>query len=79
MKNGFLVKFNNVGRNRTCWEERIERPVSNEKIVAAVKRKKLLASQHIDAESTSDYGGVIVAGIQTIGDYFIVPGSEMRS
>lgn len=73
---GFLVKFNSVGRGRLNWEERIERPVTNEKIVKAVKRKKALASKAVDAESTSDYGGAIYAGDRPAGDYFIVPGSE---
>lgn len=78
MKNGFLVQFNNVGRNKQSWEQRIERPVSDAKIVAAVKKKRVLMSNEIEAESTSDYGGRIYAGDQQVGDYFIVPGSEVR-
>lgn len=73
---GFLVKFESVGRARLNWEERIERPVTDAKIVAAVKRKKALASKGIDAQETTDYGGIIFAGDRPAGSYFIVPGSE---
>lgn len=73
---GFLVKFENVGGGKRNWEERIERPVTDAKIIAAVKRKKALASKGIDAEETTDYGGIIFAGGRPVGSYFIVPGSE---
>lgn len=71
----FLVRFNNVGRGNLSWEERIQRPVTNAAIVKAVKRKKAIVSKGVDAQSTSDYGGIITAGDRTVGSYFIVPGS----
>lgn len=75
-KRGFLVKFENVGPGRRNWKERIERPVTDAKIVAAVKRKKALTGKGIDAQEHSDYGGMIFDGNLPVGSYFIVPGSE---
>lgn len=76
---GLLVEFIDVGRDKEAWCQRIECPVSPDKIVKAVKRKRLLASSSLSAEPTSDYSGNIVAGYQTVGRYYIVPGSEARS
>lgn len=76
---GFLVKFNNVGARKLSWEQRIARPVTNEAIVSAVKKKKALMSRSVDAQSTSDYGGIIYAGDRPVGDYLIVPGSEITA
>jgi hypothetical protein len=76
MRTTFLVRFTAVGARHLSWEERIERPVTNAAIVKAVKRKKALVSKGVDAESTSDYGGIITAGGRGVGDYLIVPGTE---
>lgn len=73
---GFLVKFENVGGGKRNWEERIERPVTDAKIVAAVKREKALKSTAITAHEHSDYGGMIFAHGYPVGSYFIVPGSD---
>lgn len=71
---GFLVNLEVVGVQ--SWCERIERPVTNKKIVEAVKRKKVLPDARIRAESHSDYGGTVFASNLPVGSYFIVPGSE---
>jgi hypothetical protein len=73
---GFLVRFMGVGARRLEWEERIERPVTDAKIVKAVKRRKALDSKWIETGGDSDYGGIILAGGREVGRYFIVPGSE---
>lgn len=75
---GFLVRFMDVGARHLNWEERIERPVTDAKIVKAVQRKKALASKGIDVGGSSDYGGTIFAGDRETGRYLIVPGSEKR-
>lgn len=75
-KKGFLVKFIGVGSRCLEWEERIERPVTEAKIVKAVKRRKALASKGIETGGDSDYGGSILAGGREVGRYLIVPGSE---
>jgi hypothetical protein len=76
----FLVRFFDVGRNKVCWEERITRPVSDQKILAAVKKKKALASKGVDIDSGgSDYTGYITAGSRAVGRFLIVPGSEIKS
>lgn len=76
---GFLVRFA-VQTATACvkWKERIERPVSDEKIVKAVKLAKVVLSMDVDAQTTSDYGGIILAGGRPCGDYFIEIGSEIR-
>ena len=73
---GFLVRFMDVGARHLEWEERIERPVTDAKIVEAVKRKKALMSKGIETGGSSDYGGTILAGGREVGRYLIVPGSE---
>lgn len=73
---GFLVRFEDVGGGKRNWEERIGRPVTDAKIVAAVKREKALKSTVITAHEHSDYGGMIFAHGASVGSYFIVPGSE---
>jgi len=73
---GFLVKFTILLPVRSAWEERIPRPVSDEAIAAAVKRRKVLAGKRPRAASTTDYGGTISAGHDVVGSYFIVPDSE---
>lgn len=73
---GFLVRFMGVGARHLEWEERIERPVTDAKIVKAVKRRKVLASNGIETGGDSDYGGIILAGGREVGRYLIVPGSE---
>lgn len=75
-KKGFLVRFMGVGTRHLEWEERIERPVTDAKIVKAVTRRKALASKGIELEGNSDYGGIILAGGREVGRYLIVPGSE---
>ncbi len=75
---GFLVKFMEVGRNKVSWEERIRRPVTDDKIRAAVKKKNVLASRGVDVDSgASDYAGVVTAGSRIVGRFLIVPGSEV--
>jgi hypothetical protein len=76
LTNRFLVRFMDVGARHLEWEERIEGPVTDAKIVGAVKRKKALMSKGIETGAFSDYGGTILAGGREVGRYLIVPGSE---
>lgn len=73
---GFIVRFMGVGARHLEWEERIERPVTDAKIVKAVKRKKALMSQGIETGGSGDYSGTLFAGGREVGRYLIVPGSE---
>ena len=76
MSETLLVKFMEVGRNKVSWEERITRPATDEKLVAAVKKKKVLASRGVDVDSgDSDYGGFVLAGGRAVGRFLIVPGT----
>ena len=70
---GFLVRIT-IDGNST--ERRIARPVSDERV--AFEAKQINPSAH-RCEETSDYGGrVLNKRGRAIGDYFIVPGSELR-
>lgn len=73
MAETFLVKFRDVGRKKLSWEERIARPIDEQAIVTAVKRRKALLSRGISAPYVDDYGGFIYAGERAVGYYAIVP------
>lgn len=80
MADTFLVRFSNIGARKVSWEERLPRPVDENQIVAAVRRKRVLMSQGIDAEFTgdSDYAGTIyVGGLRPVGKFLVVPGSNV--
>ena len=73
----FLVRFSDVGRDKTCWEDRIGRPVDDVKVIRAIKKRKILASRDIDIDwGGSDYSGTIPASRRSVGRVLIVPGSE---
>ena len=74
--NGFIVRFMGVGVRLLEWEERIERPVTEAKIVKAVRRRKALSSKGIETRVDND-GGTLLAGGREVGRYSVVDGSEL--
>lgn len=83
----FLVRFLDVGLCRVpyTWEERIKRPVTDEKIAMAVRCHRrgsgpLTRAKQVRAEEMHDWGGVIYisdrGALRQAGRYLIVPGSE---
>lgn len=70
----FTVRFEDVGARHLTWEEPITRPVTDVKLIKAIKRKGALCSRGIDVVDTGDYAGAIYVGMfRRVGTYFIVP------
>jgi hypothetical protein len=75
---GFVVQFSDVGRGKQSWSQRITRPVTDSKLVKAVKDKKALVSRGIDVEETGDYAGIFVTGGCYVGKYRILMDTEVK-
>ena len=69
-----IIHFQDVGRDKLCWDEQTDNPVSMAALVLNIlKRKGCLRSRYVDVDWSEDTmsGEIIVGGFRCVGRFTV--------